>query len=120
MPKIILSTLNARYIHASMGLRYLLANMGDLQASTELIEFNINSRVIDMAETLLQKKPAIIGLGVYIWNAMETLQLVNLLKTISPETILVLGGPEVSYEFDQQDIVQARQKWPSKNSVKIS
>lgn len=106
MPKIILSTLNARYIHASMGLRYLLANMGDLQASTELIEFNINSRVIDMAETLLQKKPAIIGLGVYIWNAMETLQLVNLLKTISPETILVLGGPEVSYEFDQQDIVQ--------------
>jgi len=105
MPDIILSTLNARYIHASMGLRYLLANMGELQASTKLIEFNINTRVIDIAEILLTHKPKIIGLGVYIWNATETLELVSLLKTISPETIVVLGGPEVSYEFEDQQLV---------------
>lgn len=88
-----------------MGLRYLLANMGDLQDSTQLIEFNINSRVIDIAESLLHDKPDIIGIGVYIWNASESLQLVKLLKTISPETIIVLGGPEVSYEYEQQELV---------------
>ena len=102
---IILSTLNARYIHASLGLRYLLANMGDLRPQTHLFEFVINSRPIDIVETLLQNKPEIIGLGVYIWNAEETLQVVKLLKQISPDTIIVLGGPEVSYEMEQQEIV---------------
>lgn len=105
MPRILLTTLNARYIHASMGLRYLLANMGQLQSNTQLIEFNINTRVIDITETLLKEKPDIIGIGVYIWNATETLQLVQLLKTVSPETIIVLGGPEVSYEYEQQALV---------------
>lgn len=105
MPNIVLSTLNARYIHASMGLRYLYANMGSLQVSTRLLEFNINSRVIDIAEKILQQPPQIIGLGVYIWNARETLELVQLLKTISPETVIVLGGPEVSYEVETQLIV---------------
>jgi len=103
--QIALTTLNARYIHASMGLRYIYANMGDLQAVTRLVEFNINSRIIDIAESLLQDKPEIIGIGVYIWNATETLELVKLLKTISPETTIVLGGPEVSYEFEQQELV---------------
>lgn len=101
---IILSTLNARYIHASLGLRYLLANMGGLRSQTQLIEFIINSRPVDIVESLLQNNPKIVGLGVYIWNAEETLQVVKLLKKISPETIIILGGPEVTYETDQQQI----------------
>lgn len=103
-PTIILSTLNARYIHASLGLRYLLANMGELQAQTHLLEFIINSRPTDIVESLLQNKPKIIGLGVYIWNAEETLQVVKLLKKISPEIIVILGGPEVTYEVERQEI----------------
>ena len=102
---IILSTLNARYIHASLGLRYLLANMGELRPLTQLLEFIINSRPIDIVESLLENNPKIIGLGVYIWNAEETLQVVKLLKQISPETIIILGGPEVTYETQQQEIV---------------
>ena len=101
---IILSTLNARYIHASLGLRYLLANMGDLRSQTRLIEFIINGRPVDIVESLLKNKPEIIGLGVYIWNVEETLQVVKLLKTVSPETIIILGGPEVTYETEQQEI----------------
>jgi len=88
-----------------MGLRYLYANMGPLQNNTKLIEFNINTRVMDIAESLLQLNSKIIGIGVYIWNATETLQLVKLLKTISPETIIILGGPEVSYEYENQELV---------------
>lgn len=99
-----LSTLNARYIHASLGLRYLLANMGTLRQQTQLVEFIINSRPIDIVESLLRDNPKIIGLGVYIWNAGETLQVVKLLKKISPDTIIILGGPEVTYEANQQEI----------------
>ena len=99
-----LSTLNARYIHASLGLRYLLANMGELRQFTQLQEFIINSRPIDIVESLLIDNPKIIALGVYIWNAGETLQVVKLIKSISPETIVILGGPEVTYETEQQEI----------------
>lgn len=104
MPKITLATLNARYIHASLGLRYLKANMGELEASTTIKEFIVSSRPIDIAETLLADSPDIIGLGVYIWNVVEVTTLVGLLKAISPGTTIVLGGPEVSYETEGQSL----------------
>jgi len=107
MPSIILSTLNARYIHSSLGLRYLLANMGELRKHTELIEYNISSRAIDIAEDLLNKNPDIIGFGIYIWNVEQTTQVVKLIKQIKPEITIILGGPEVSYEYEEQDCVQA-------------
>ncbi|TQV75167.1 DUF4080 domain-containing protein [Aliikangiella marina] len=104
MAQIILATLNAKYIHASMGLRYLYANMQGLQAQTEIKEFTIKTRAIDIVEQLLESKPSIIGFGVYIWNAVETLDVVSQLKTIAPEIKIVLGGPEVSYETETQSI----------------
>lgn len=104
MPAILLTTLNARYIHASLGLRYLLANMGTLRNQTKLIEHDINMAMTDVAESLLADNPRIIGIGVYIWNVAQATELVRLIKTVSPETIVVLGGPEVSYETEQQEI----------------
>lgn len=106
MSSIILTSLNARYIHASLGVRYLLANMGDLRDQTLLIEHDINTALLDIAENLLQHQPKIIGLGVYIWNAEQARELVQQIKTISPETIVVVGGPEVSYEIERQEIAQ--------------
>ncbi len=104
MPKIILSTLNARYIHCSLGLRYLLANMGSLKTQTEINEFIINLRPIDIAEKLLDKKPLIIGFGVYIWNVEQTTQVIALIKEIQPDITVVIGGPEVSFEHEKQTI----------------
>ncbi|MDH5572558.1 MAG: radical SAM protein, partial [Gammaproteobacteria bacterium] len=103
---IILSTLNARYIHSSLGLRYLLANMGTLRKHTRLIEHNIDTRPIDVVEDLLRHQPKIIGLSIYIWNAALSCQVVRLLKQVSPETIIILGGPEVSHETAEQEIVR--------------
>lgn len=103
---IILSTLNARYTHASLGLRYLQANMGDLQNETHIHEFIINSRPTDIVEKLLLNNPKIIGFGVYIWNVVETTKIVTLLKQLAPHIVIVLGGPEVSYEHEKQTIVQ--------------
>jgi radical SAM superfamily enzyme YgiQ (UPF0313 family) len=103
---ILLSTLNARYTHASLGLRYLLANMGDLQGATQLHEFVIGAKTADVVEKLLAHKPRIIGFGVYIWNVEETTKVVAMLKRVAPEVVIVLGGPEVSYEPGEQQIVQ--------------
>jgi radical SAM superfamily enzyme YgiQ (UPF0313 family) len=102
----LLSTLNARYTHASLGLRYLLANMGDLQGATQLHEFVIGAKTADVVEKLLAHKPRIIGFGVYIWNVEETTKVVAMLKRVAPEVVIVLGGPEVSYEPSEQQIVQ--------------
>ncbi len=106
MSDIILSTLNAKYIHTAFGLRYLYANLGELQASARLQEFTIANRPIDIAEKLLVHEPKIIGFSVYIWNITETTELVALLKQVAPEVKIVLGGPEVSHEIHDQLITE--------------
>jgi len=95
--KIILTTLNSRFTHSAIGLRYLYANMQELQDATSILEFSINDAIQTIAEKLLREKPDLIGIGVYIWNVSEVAELIHIVKKISPETIIVLGGPEVSY-----------------------
>jgi radical SAM superfamily enzyme YgiQ (UPF0313 family) len=106
MPEIVLTTLNAKYIHASFGLRYLMANLGPLQQRAQIAEFDINQRPIDIAEKLVAKGARIIGFGVYIWNVAPTTEVIAILKRVRPEMIIVLGGPEVSYETEGQKIVE--------------
>ncbi len=106
MADILLSTLNARYAHASFGLRYLFANLGHLQSRAEIAEFDISQRPLDIAESILARSPRILGLGVYIWNVAATTELVALVKRLAPKTIIVLGGPEVSHEHENQEIVR--------------
>jgi hypothetical protein len=122
--RIILATLNAKYIHASLGLRCLLANMErhggpDLRSNTVLREFTINrpaQAVVDALLLELGPEPAaspvvdrsvqVVGFGVYIWNVTQTCEVVRLLKIARPGIKVVLGGPEVSHELDQQEIVR--------------
>jgi radical SAM superfamily enzyme YgiQ (UPF0313 family) len=103
---ILLSTLNARYAHASLGLRYLLANMGELQSQTRLQEFVIGAKTTEIVEKLLSHSPRVIGFGIYIWNVDETTKVVAMLKRVAPEVTIVLGGPEVSHETGEQDIIR--------------
>ena len=101
---IVLTTLNAKYIHAAFGLRYLLANMGELQERTCIVEFDINQRPVDVAEILLGQNPQIIGFGLYIWNAAQTADVVSTIKRLRPDVTIILGGPEISYETEEQPI----------------
>lgn len=105
MTDILLTTLNARYMHSAFGLRYLYANLGELQPLAHIEEFTISERPIDIAEKLLKRRPKIIGFGVYIWNLSEITKTVELLKQIAPEVIIVLGGPEVSHLPDKPAVV---------------
>jgi radical SAM superfamily enzyme YgiQ (UPF0313 family) len=103
---IVLATLNAKYIHTAFGLRYLKANLHEYEGSCRIQEFTVDVRVEDAVEQLLESQPAIIGFGVYIWNVEQTEKIVALLKTVAPKIAIVLGGPEVSYEQQEQPIVQ--------------
>ncbi|MDD3008802.1 MAG: DUF4080 domain-containing protein [Arcobacter sp.] len=110
MKNIILTTLNARYSHTSLALRYLYANLKELKENAKILEFVINSSNQTIAEQILEHKPKIVGIAVYIWNATDVAELVQTIKKVSPETIVVLGGPEVSYKplrvnFDMADYI---------------
>jgi len=104
VPDIVLTTLNARYAHAAFGLRYLMANLGVLQARSQILEFDINQKPTDVVEAILAANPRIVGIGVYIWNVAPATQVVEELKRLRPDVIVILGGPEVSFETDEQEI----------------
>lgn len=104
MADIVLATFNARYAHASFGLRYLMANLGELAVRASLLEFTQDIRTPEAAEAILALKPRIVGIGVYVWNIHESSMLAAELKRLCPALIIVVGGPEVSYEIPEQDI----------------
>lgn len=104
MVDIVLATLNARWIHAAFGLRYLRANLGELRERSTLIEGEIQQRPIDFVERILAHEPKIVGLSVYVWNATAMLAVVRILREVAPTVRIVLGGPEVSHETEQQAI----------------
>lgn len=107
MSSILLTTLNARYAHSALGLRYLYANLRELQSDAIILEFTINDQIQSIAERLLEHSPHIIGIGVYIWNALETAQLIEILKKVSPQTFIVLGGPEAGHLPHRVDFSRA-------------
>lgn len=83
---ILLATLNARYIHASLGRRYLLANLGDLRTETSIRECTIKRPPLEIVEDLLNSKlRRIVGFGVYIWNVVEMARIVAMLKAVATE-----------------------------------
>src|SRR3954465_1709480 len=106
MTRIVLATLNARYSHTSFGLRCLLANLGPYRSLTTLREFTIGQPTVQIVEQLLADEPTVIGFGVYIWNVTEITAVVELLRALRPELCVVIGGPEVSYEYEGTPLFQ--------------
>jgi radical SAM superfamily enzyme YgiQ (UPF0313 family) len=80
--------------------------MGELQSRTALLESTIKESPRTLVEKILSRNPRIVGFSVYIWNTAETLETIMILKKVSPETLVVLGGPEISYETSNQPHLQ--------------
>jgi radical SAM superfamily enzyme YgiQ (UPF0313 family) len=95
---IILSTLNAKFIHASLAIRYLHAYTADIAPNSRILEYNINQHTDDIAADLYAAEPDVIGFACYIWNIGATLQVINILKKVKPTLQIVLGGPEVAFD----------------------
>ena len=103
---ICLVTLNSTYKHAAFGLRYLFANLKEYQTGARIFEYTIQKKTEEIVEQMLSHNPKIIGFGVYIWNTDQTLKVIEQIKAQRPDVLVVLGGPEVSYETASQKICQ--------------
>lgn len=111
--KIICSTLNAKYIHTNIAIRYLKAYAAP-EFNIELVEYTIKDPAMNIVSDLIAKKPDVIGFSCYIWNIEETLKVISMIKKISPSIAIVLGGPEVTY-----DTAEWLEKVPSADFIVI-
>jgi anaerobic magnesium-protoporphyrin IX monomethyl ester cyclase len=94
---VICSTLNAKFIHTNLAIRYLKAYAGS-EYDIKIKEYTIKDPVLNIVTDLYQQNPAVIGFSCYIWNIEETIKVVRMLKKIDPSILIVLGGPEVTYD----------------------
>jgi len=99
--EIVFSTFNARYSHTALSLCCLRANLGDLHDRSAIVEFEQSLAPQAAAEKLLAHDPEIILFSVYIWNLTVTTETVAILRTIRPELKIVIGGPEVSCDYEE-------------------
>jgi anaerobic magnesium-protoporphyrin IX monomethyl ester cyclase len=98
--KIICTTLNAKYIHTNIAIRYLKAYALP-EFDIQLTEYTIKDPAMNIVSDLIQKKPDIIGFSCYIWNIEETIKVIKMIKKINPSIQIVMGGPEVTYDVHE-------------------
>lgn len=96
--KLLLTAINAKYIHSSLAIRSLKQYAACYGDQIALQEFTINQDVDYILEQLYHQKADVIGFSCYIWNREMILELAENLKKVSPQTVIFLGGPEVSYD----------------------
>ncbi|WP_046225481.1 B12-binding domain-containing radical SAM protein [Paenibacillus dauci] len=97
--KVVLSTLNAKYIHTSLAIRCLKA-YSEKEFDIELAEYTIKDPVMNIVSDLYQRRPDVIGFSCYIWNIEETIKVIDVLRKVLPQVKIILGGPEVSYDTE--------------------
>lgn len=98
--KILLTAINAKYIHSNLAIYSLRACAGEYKSQIELVEFTINNQKDYILEEIYKRKPDILCFSVYIWNLDYVESVVREFKKICPDTPVWVGGPEVSYEVE--------------------
>lgn len=96
--KVLLTAVNAKYIHSNLAVRYLKAYTKDLDFECKIKEFSINDRVEKVFEKIIEEKPNMVAFSCYIWNIDYIIKLANLIKTLDESIQIIYGGPEVSYD----------------------
>lgn len=95
---IVVSTLNAKYIHTNLAIRYLKAYAAP-EFNVKIAEYTIKDPIMNIVSDLFSKQPDVLGFSCYIWNIEETIKVIQVMKKIMPDLKIVLGGPEVTYDF---------------------
>jgi len=93
----LLTTLNAKYIHTNLAIR-LLYEQNQHHAGLEWKEFTIKQPKDEIAAWCSQFD--LVAFSCYIWNISQTLEVTQRIKALNPDVTILLGGPEVSYEYD--------------------
>lgn len=97
--KILLTTLNSKYIHSALSLKYIYNNIVDINdISVNVKEYTINENLQDIFADILSDTYDLIAFSCYIWNIEYIIKLCNDIKIANEDVKILLGGPEVSYE----------------------
>lgn len=96
--KVLLTALNAKYIHSNLAIRYLKAYTEDLNYDCCIKEFSINDNTERIIQSIISEEPDVVGFSCYIWNIEYIERIATLIKLIRKDIIIILGGPEVSYD----------------------
>ncbi|MDQ2085686.1 B12-binding domain-containing radical SAM protein [Herbivorax sp. ANBcel31] len=98
--KVLLTAINAKYIHSALAPWYLWASCKDYFDDIEVKEFSINENLEDILGNIYFKKCDVVAFSCYIWNIEHVLKTSANLKKIAPDIKIVLGGPEVSHNAE--------------------
>lgn len=113
--KILLTAVNAKYIHSNPAVYSLRAYAGaELEQDIEIAEYTINHRQEEILAGLYEKKPDVIAFSCYIWNWNMIQDLLEELPKILPDCALWLGGPEVSF-----DALEILKRYPQLTGIMI-
>lgn len=105
---VVLSTLNSKFIHSSLALRYLKAYGEAHGQAYDIVEYTINMPVLHILSDITEHDIDVLGFACYIWNVEMTLHVVDMVKAVRPDIKIVLGGPEVSFTADE-----LLERWPN-------
>ncbi|WP_051188676.1 B12-binding domain-containing radical SAM protein [Proteocatella sphenisci] len=97
--KILLTTLNSKFIHSNLAIKYLDAMIRD-KVDSVVEEFTINEDIEDILSKIMIGGYDMVAFSCYIWNIERTMKIAENIKKISPETLILIGGPEVTYDAE--------------------
>lgn len=97
---VICTTLNAKYIHTNLAIRLLKAYAAP-EYTIQIKEYIVKDPTFNIVSDLYQSNSDVIGFSCYIWNIEATIKVINLLKKVNPSLLIVLGGPEVTYDTEE-------------------
>ena len=98
--KIAICCFNSKYIHSSLAPWYLKAGIEkycEKSHECEIIESTVNADLSDTTDKICRIKPELVGFCSYIWNIDRVLTAAKTVKEKCPDSLILLGGPEVSY-----------------------
>ncbi len=102
--KILLTTLNSKFIHSSLSIRYLKSYCENISPNLMVKEYTINQNTDFITGEIFKQDCDVVAFSCYIWNIENTLEIAERLKVVKPDIKIIFGGPEVS--FDGVDILK--------------
>ncbi len=96
--KITLFALNSSFTHTNLAIRYLASALEDEGFLPIIKEYTLKDKKALVLNELVNSSSDIYAFSVYIWNRNEMLSYARELKKLKPDSRIILGGPEVSFE----------------------
>lgn len=95
-----LIALNSKFIHSNLAVRYIRSYLNKKGIDANILEFSINDSFDKIIKHIYLSNSKVLAFSCYIWNREFIMKLGPSLKKIMPDSIIVLGGPEVSYDVE--------------------